>query len=74
MVTKLMKRPSRYQSSFCSSEKINGNKTYWICIETVMKFCSSEKINGNKTCYVVTSSDAWFCSSEKINGNKTGVR
>ena len=49
MVTK--RESTRYDSchKFCSSEKINGNKTEWDCDDNVIKFCSSEKINGNKT-------------------------
>ena len=35
---------------FCSSEKINGNKTLDQVYVLGMEFCSSEKINGNKTC------------------------
>ena len=34
---------------FCSSEKINGNKTKKDFRNQWRKFCSSEKINGNKT-------------------------
>ena len=34
---------------FCSSEKINGNKTGSQSLNTSESFCSSEKINGNKT-------------------------
>ena len=34
---------------FCSSEKINGNKTFQLTHTLKMMFCSSEKINGNKT-------------------------
>ena len=34
---------------FCSSEKINGNKTKQKRSLEEHRFCSSEKINGNKT-------------------------
>ena len=34
---------------FCSSEKINGNKTAMSAESLLDEFCSSEKINGNKT-------------------------
>ena len=34
---------------FCSSEKINGNKTNLTSLWNCHAFCSSEKINGNKT-------------------------
>ena len=34
---------------FCSSEKINGNKTDKENPRIEVEFCSSEKINGNKT-------------------------
>ena len=34
---------------FCSSEKINGNKTIASASKPFASFCSSEKINGNKT-------------------------
>ena len=34
---------------FCSSEKINGNKTEMDLTTFDFVFCSSEKINGNKT-------------------------
>ena len=34
---------------FCSSEKINGNKTIAFDALVIALFCSSEKINGNKT-------------------------
>ena len=56
---------------FCSSEKINGNKTQlFFCIYFSL-FCSSEKINGNKTSILKVIWFQRFCSSEKINGNKT---
>ena len=58
--------------AFCSSEKINGNKTSLLTSVAGLPFCSSEKINGNKTrCNANCTTDR-FCSSEKINGNKTG--
>ena len=71
MVTKPHCKIIQLHRQFCSSEKINGNKTsngyeYFMC-----PFCSSEKINGNKTSSYTPTETYWFCSSEKINGNKT---
>ena len=56
---------------FCSSEKINGNKTVDPSAVPLVRFCSSEKINGNKTERMNLWHIQMFCSSEKINGNKT---
>ena len=39
---------------FCSSEKINGNKTSHETQLKALSFCSSEKINGNKTRHTIT--------------------
>ena len=71
MVTKPHCKIIQLHRQFCSSEKINGNKTsngyeYFMC-----PFCSSEKINGNKTVGFPIVGTTLFCSSEKINGNKT---
>ena len=62
---------STHKDKFCSSEKINGNKTAIYITYGNTKFCSSEKINGNKTWQPVCGPAEQFCSSEKINGNKT---
>ena len=59
---------------FCSSEKINGNKTDDEYIVNKKLFCSSEKINGNKTWSSHEFYATMFCSSEKINGNKTNPK
>ena len=58
---------------FCSSEKINGNKTIAFDALVIALFCSSEKINGNKTGVSFFKVNVEFCSSEKINGNKTAI-
>ena len=51
MVTKPYLKVGQYYCGFCSSEKINGNKTIGDCFYHDIRFCSSEKINGNKTNY-----------------------
>ena len=74
MVTKPLLLTSMPNLGFCSSEKINGNKTQSPLSYSKSPFCSSEKINGNKTGIIFSSSLIGFCSSEKINGNKTRSR
>ena len=71
MVTKLCSQTIHTTYQFCSSEKINGNKTLDSMVCMGIMFCSSEKINGNKTVCAVVGCTLVFCSSEKINGNKT---
>ena len=71
MVTKPLLLTSMPNLGFCSSEKINGNKTQSPLSYSKSPFCSSEKINGNKTEQINGGVVEWFCSSEKINGNKT---
>ncbi len=71
MVTKLPDDVIAMQTQSCSSEKIDGNKTFNMTIHKYIRSCSSEKIDGNKTCRIIQSYIFWSCSSEKIDGNKT---
>ena len=74
MVTKPSETYISPKLLFCSSEKINGNKTGNASGSYTSKFCSSEKINGNKTLIDLWNNSETFCSSEKINGNKTSFQ